>query len=445
MKRYPSNRDSGIEWLGDIPQHWGLKRLKWVLTEPLKYGANEVAEFEDHAEPRYIRITDFGDDGKLRDDTFKSLSLKIAEDYFLKEGDVLFARSGATVGKTFQFKNYSGKACFAGYLIKASPNENEVLSDFLYAFTKSNAYDNWKNSIFSQATIQNIGADKFEVLPVTVPPLPEQQAIAAYLDGKTHKIELLIEKKKRFIELLKEQRTAIINQAVTRGIDPNVKLKDSGIEWIGEIPERWSVVGLTKYLHSIVDYRGKTPEKADEGVFLVTARNIKNGRIDYSLSTEFISPDHYETVMGRGLPRIGDVLFTTEAPLGEVANVDIEKVALAQRVIKFRAKAENLDNYFLKYWIMSKTFQGDLQSFATGSTALGIKASKLNLLRLVLPPLQEQRDIVEYLDRSLAVIDSSSLRAEKVTTLLREYRAALISEVVTGKIDVRDFETGKSN
>ena len=130
-------KDSGIEWLGKLPADWRIKRLKYLAEGKLEYGANEVAEFDDIGLPRYIRITDFGDDGNLRDDTFKSLTMEQAKGYFLAEGDVLFARSGATVGKTFQFKQYKGRACFAGYLIKARPNKKILLSDFLYLFTKS--------------------------------------------------------------------------------------------------------------------------------------------------------------------------------------------------------------------------------------------------------------------------------------------------------------------
>ena len=159
-------KDSGIEWLGEVPEHWNVDRLKWLIKERLKYGANESAELDDVSFPRYIRITDFSDEGTLRDETFKSLQWEKAAEYLLKDGDILFARSGATVGKTFQFKDYSGEACYAGYLIKATPNSTKIESDFLYFYTKSNCYENWKNSIFIQATIQNIGADKYQNLPV---------------------------------------------------------------------------------------------------------------------------------------------------------------------------------------------------------------------------------------------------------------------------------------
>ena len=119
MKRYPHYKDSGVAWLGEIPQHWEVKRLKFLLSEPLKYGANEAAELTDTDLPRYIRITDVNEDGSLRDDTFRSLPNDIAEPYLLNEGDILLARSGATVGKTFIYRNFWGMAAYAGYLIRA--------------------------------------------------------------------------------------------------------------------------------------------------------------------------------------------------------------------------------------------------------------------------------------------------------------------------------------
>ena len=137
----------------------------------------------------FCRITDFNGNGILREDTFKSLPFDKAEGYYLKEGDVLFARSGATVGKSFIFNNYKGRACFAGYLIKASPNLHKLLPDFLYYYTQSSAYDIWCSSIFTQATIQNISATKYAYLPIPLPTITIQQSIASYLDKTCAAIE----------------------------------------------------------------------------------------------------------------------------------------------------------------------------------------------------------------------------------------------------------------
>lgn len=208
-------KDSRVEWLGEIPVRWKVMKLKYLLNESLKYGANESALLENREHPRYIRITDFGRNGKLREETFKSLPPEIANDYILENGDILFARSGATVGKTFQFKDYEGTACFAGYLIKASPKAEVINSDFLYEFTKSSYYEKWKESTFNQATIQNIGADKYAMLNVPVPPNIEQTAIANYLDRNVREIDAKIAKTQRIIELQKEYRTALISEVVT--------------------------------------------------------------------------------------------------------------------------------------------------------------------------------------------------------------------------------------
>jgi type I restriction enzyme S subunit len=147
------------------------------------------------------------------------------------------------------------------------------------------------------------------------------------------------------------------------------------------------------------DYRGKTPTKTTEGVFLITAKNIRQGYIDYSASQEYVSKDDYLSVMRRGLPKIGDVLITTEAPLGFVAQVDREDIALAQRVIKYRSKQSHLSNDFLKHFLLSSHFQDRLNAKATGSTVKGIKGSKLHQLKIPIPLPAEQARIVDILDK----------------------------------------------
>ena len=211
-------KDSGIQWIGEIPEGWEIVRLKHLLDGTLTYGANESAESDNKEWPRYIRITDIAENGSLRESTFKSLSPDKAENYLLQKGDVLFARSGATVGKTFLFEE-NISACFAGYLIKATPNKTKLNSRFLYFYTISNAYESWKNSVYIQSTIQNIGADKYSQLPVSTPPLSEQQTIVEYLDKKTHDIDAALTQIDNQIADLQAYRTALISEAVTGKID----------------------------------------------------------------------------------------------------------------------------------------------------------------------------------------------------------------------------------
>jgi len=212
-------RDSGVKWLGEIPAHWEIRKLKYVADAPLQYGANESAELTNPDLPRYIRITDINEDGSLRDDTFRSLPEHIAKPYLLKHGDVLFARSGATVGKTSMYHESWGTACYAGYLIRLRVKLSLTLPEYLFYFTSSSSYQNWLDSIFIQSTIQNVSAEKYANLVITIPPIAEQRNIIIYLDHETTKIDALITQIREGIDKLKEYRTALISAAATGKID----------------------------------------------------------------------------------------------------------------------------------------------------------------------------------------------------------------------------------
>ena len=207
-------KDSGIDWIGQIPEHWEVRRLKFWLNKPLMYGANESPDNIEPTDPRYIRITDIDDDGQLKAETYCTLSYDIAKSYILEKGDILFARSGATVGKTYIHLN-TESACFAGYLIKAHVNKRMADCEYVYYFTKSSIFANWKDSINIQATIQNIGADKYANLILTFPPLTEQTQIVAQIKKDIAPIDSTITKAQREIELLREYKQSVITEAVT--------------------------------------------------------------------------------------------------------------------------------------------------------------------------------------------------------------------------------------
>ena len=211
-------KDSKAAWLGHIPRHWEEKRLKFVISEPLKYGANEAAELTDPDLPRYIRITDVNDDGSLRDETFRSLPQEIADGYLLSDGDILLARSGATVGKSFIYKPSWGVAAYAGYLIRARMSE-AVNADFAYLFLQSSFYWQWLSSVFIQATIQNVSAEKYANLIIPVPPVKEQLSIVTRLFVQLKRIDAQRERANLVVERLIEYRSALITNAVTGKID----------------------------------------------------------------------------------------------------------------------------------------------------------------------------------------------------------------------------------
>ena len=208
-------KDSGVEWLGDVPAHWDIKRLKFMLSEKLKYGANESAESDDPEQPRYIRITDIDEQGNLKDDTFKSLEFEKAKDYLLNVNDILLARSG-TVGKSYLYKeNLKNFACYAGYLIRVRLEQKKFNAEFVNYYFQSIGYWNWIKSVNIQATIQNVSAEKYNDFLLSVPNLQEQATIVDYLDQKTAKIDQAIALKTAYIEKLKEYKSVLINDVVT--------------------------------------------------------------------------------------------------------------------------------------------------------------------------------------------------------------------------------------
>jgi type I restriction enzyme S subunit len=212
-------RDSGIPWLGPVPEQWKVRRLKFTASESLMYGANEAAEIDDPEFPRYIRITDIREDGTLHDETFRSLPPDVAEPYLLEDGDILLARSGATVGKSFQYLQTWGRAAYAGYLIRFRVDASVVSARFAYYFMRSALY--WANidSTLIQATIQNFSAEKYANIDVPLPPLDEQAVIVAELEKQTAQTDRLHETTNRAIARLVEYRAALITAATTGKID----------------------------------------------------------------------------------------------------------------------------------------------------------------------------------------------------------------------------------
>lgn len=205
---------SGIDRIGDIPEGWSVMPLKWILRKPLQYGANESGSPYDESLPRYVRITDILNNSLREDLQKQSLTEEQSKGYILEHNDILLARSGGTVGKAFIYKSEYGRCAFAGYLIRAQINCHNN-SQFIYYYTQSYSYDEWKKQIFIQATIQNIGADRYSTLEIPIPPLSEQQAIVSYLNIKCSEIDNLIAVKQLKIEKLKEYKKSLIFECVT--------------------------------------------------------------------------------------------------------------------------------------------------------------------------------------------------------------------------------------
>lgn len=208
-------KDSGIEWIGEIPKHWKIIRLKYGLTEKMKYGASEEGVEFSESLPRYIRITDIDQNGNLKSTGKQSLPENKSVGYILEDNTVLFARSGATVGKTFLYKKEYGRSAYAGYLIAAKTNNIILLGIWLYYFTFSDAYYNWTRQMFSQSTIQNINAEKYSNMPLPITGISNQLKIIDYLNKKTKLIDDSIAIKQKQLETLEEYKKSLIYEYVT--------------------------------------------------------------------------------------------------------------------------------------------------------------------------------------------------------------------------------------
>ena len=441
---YPKYKESGIEWLGDVPEHWEVKRIKHLGT--IRYGLSEPPEYLDEGLP-FIRATDTNQ-GKIDLEKVKRVSpddVPWNKKPRLALDEILVVRSGAYTGDS-AIVTSAVSGCIVGYDMVLTVNKRHAQ---FVAWVLLSKYM-LQGQIYLErlrAAQPHLNAEELGGFSIFVPPLLEQHAIGDFLDRETTKLDTLLAKKRALIVKLKEKRTALISRTVTRGLPPEAacaagldhhpKFKPSGMDWVGEVPVRWELLPFTKYVAEKSDYRGRTPEKVPDGVFLVTAKNVRMGYIDYESSKEYVAEDEYDEIMRRGLPKKGDILFTTEAPLGNVALVDREDVALAQRIIRFRMDSKHFHSGFTLHAMMSDHFQVQLRSLSTGSTAEGLKASKLPILRIVAAPLPEQEVIADYLDRETAKIDRLIEKVQAAIEKLQEYRIALITDAVTGKIDVR--------
>lgn len=430
LKPYPIYKDSGVPWLGKVPEHWRVLPGRAVYAPKLLRNTGMVETTVLSLSYGRIIVKPSEKLHGLVPESFETYQIVDPDDIIVRTTDLQNDQTSLRVGQV----DHRG-IITAAYMCLAT--KEPVTSDFGYQLL--NAYDLGKIIYaFGSGLRQNLDFSHIKSMPLPVPPPDEQAAIVRFLDHTDRRIQRYILAKQKLIKLLNEQKQAITHRAVTRGMGRHHEFVLSGDPWIGTRPKDWQELPFLRCTIERADYRGATPEKVESGVFLVTARNVRMGWIDYKVSQEYVRPDQYDRIMRRGLPRLGDVLLTMEAPLGNVALVDREDVAFAQRVVRFRMDPERLLPEFALHAFMSSYFQNQLKVRATGSTAHGIKASKLPQILVLVPPLDEQRQIMTHLRRELGPIDAAIARALREIELTREYRIRLVADVVTGKLDVRE-------
>lgn len=398
---------------------------------PLSYGLNESAIEDNPQWPRYIRITDFDDNNNLREDTFRSINPEKANMYSLQKGDILLARSGATVGKAFCF-NESIRACYAGYLIRARLNQKKVLPKYFLYVTKSIHYSEWKKRTNIQSTIQNISAEKYNQYEFPCPTIYKQEKIIEYLDTKLseidHQVSILTSKRDAYLRLKK----SIINHAVTHGLNPNVKMKDSGIEWIGEVPEHWEMCRFKDTFRRWTT--GITPDSKNykyfesdicKGYTWVTISDFLEKYI--SQSNLNLSDESIKLFMPP-LSLKGSLMFSFKLSVGKIAFAD-KDLYTNEAIVSIPPNNGQCLEYY--YYMLPNVLHENATENIYGAKMLNQKIIA-NML-MVVPPLPEQRAIATYLDDKCAKIDTIVSNLDKQISRYGDLKRSLIEEVITGK------------
>lgn len=442
FKKYDAYKDSGVEWLGEIPSDWDINSLKRSIEGCVNglWGADPKANNEDIV---VLRVADFDrnklviDNSKL---TFRNIKKSEIGNRLLKKGDLLIEKSGGgdktLVGCVVIF-NENYKALTSNFVAKMTPKSN-VNSYFLNYFFASLYANNINYLSIKQTTgIQNLDTNSYLNEKLALPSLHEQEAIVSFLNQKTSEIDQAIAIKEQQIALLNERKQIVIQKAVTQGLDPNVVMKDSGVEWIGKIPEHWLYEPIKYSLKGIVDCEHKTAPFVDEKeFFVIRTSNVKNGKLVYD-DAKYTHEKGYNEWTRRGVPTPGDVLLTREAPAGEACLVPSnQKICLGQRMVWLKINNERVLSQFILYLIYSNVVRTYIDFLSAGSTVLHFNMADIKNIPVLIPPLVEQKSIIQYLDKIESDINHSIEIIKLQIAKLKEYKTTLINDAVTGKIKV---------
>ena len=426
--------DSKIQWVGKIPTDWSTIKIKWLTS--IKRGASprpidDPKFFDDNGQYAWVRIADVSKSGMYLNETPQKMS-NIGSLLSVKRepGDIFISIAG-TVGKPCIT---SIKCCIHDGFVYFPDFKGEVRYLY-YIFDSGEPY----KGLGKMGTQLNLNTETVGSIEIPNIPRSLQMKISDYLDVKTEKINKLIAIKENLIKLLEEKRQAMITEAVTKGLNPNVKMKDSGVEWIGEIPEHWISSLLKRFCVNITDGSHFSPEIQDEGYPYVTVKDIQDDRVNIAEALRISEQDFFELTKNGCKPLKGDILLSKDGTIGKVAIVDKEECVVLSSLAIIKP-TELVNSQYLAYWFKSKVNFEQMNSFLAGAALRRLTIQTINKFKLVLPPVIEQLEIAKYLDCNLVeIIESLSLTKNQIQKL-KEYRQSLIYEAVTGKIDVRDFE-----
>lgn len=445
-QKYAEYKDSGVDWLEVIPSHWTSIAIKFLaLDKNSLFLDGDWIESKDISDSgiRYITTGNVGTgfykeqgSGFITESTFKKLSC--SEVY---AGDILISRLNLPIGRACIVPDLNNRIVTSVDNVIFRPDEEYHPKFLVYLFSSKEYFQNTEN-IARGATMQRISRGLLGNIRVVMPSKDEQTQIANFLDHETAKIDHLIEKQQQLIELLKEKRQAVISHAVTKGLDPNVPMKDSGVEWLGEVPEHWNVIAISKITNKITNgYVGPTRDiLVPEGVPYVQATHIKKGKVNFD--NAYFVREKWSNEHAKSILKHGDVLVVqTGAGTGDVGLVSANEEGFnCHALIILQSKQNLMIGSYLAYVLQSDYGYSTLYSIRTGGMHPHLNCGEVQFVKVPVPSCDEQEQIVKFIAKHLERYDLLIQKQEKAIQLMQERRTALISAAVTGKIDVRNWQ-----
>ena len=431
---YPGYKSAVTHWVQTVPSHWEVAPVRSFVNE--RNRKNHEGQNDNYlslmANIGVIPYADKGDIGNKKPDDLSRCKI-------VKKGDLLLNSMNYGIG-SYGISPYDG-VCSPVYIILTPVAEKANNRHALRIF-ENKEFQKLAQS-FGQGILSHraaIGWEDIKNLKVPLPPLEEQTQIARFLDHQTARIDALIAEQQRLIELLKEKRQAVISHAVTKGLDPDVAMKDSGVEWLGEVPEHWEITRIRWVLQELTYGFTNPMPTVDEGPKMLTANDIGWGKIFYDTARE-TSRYAYKTLLTpKSRPVDGDVLLTKDGTLGRVATHDGREACINQSVALLRPHAQKIMPEFLTTMLQASNYQGKMIFDAGGTTIKHIYITRLSEMAIALPPRQEQASLINSIKSDDYFYGEMIEKATQAISLLYERRSTLISAAVTGKIDVRDWE-----
>ena len=443
--KYEHYKDSGVEWLGEVPAHWAVDRLKASIFSSRNGIWGDEAK-NDESDLVCIRVADFDRQSltiKVGEKTIRNITEKERVGRLLRNGNLLLEKSGG------------GESQPVGCVVLYDSDEPAVCSNFVARVELADGMDPayWRylhfaaysvrltvGSINQTSGIQNLDQDRYFNERACFPPLKEQQAISCFLARETTKLDALITEQRTLIDLLKEKRQAVISHAVTKGLDPRVPMKDSGVEWLGEVPAHWELSRL-KFVASVQTGMAKGKEYGDQETIEVPYLRVANVQDGYLALDNMAMMEIPVTDLARYRLQPGDVLMNEGGDFdklgrGHVWQGEIDPCIHQNHVFAVRpigVSPEWLNSYTgtiaAQFYFMTRSKQS--------TNLASISSTNIMELPLLVPPLEERVKIIEFVAQEKSRLDELTAEAQTTIALLQERRSALISAAVTGKIDVR--------